>query len=245
MEPHAGGCARALDVPAIGREIEVGLKDLVLRIVRFVAKRVPDLTDFSFEGVGPELQPHAGELHRDRACAHAARAHQRFHAGAHDGTGIDALVVPEKPVLVKERRVDELRVYLRERSLHAIDSVLRGREPQELAFRRVDGRREIDPVKERRCGRALRHLPDDVCAADHNDADDGRGENEGRRAAQKPHGFALALRLRLGLRRLCGCLRFFLGIVSRGFSHQSSPSGAEAVFRVAGVDPSGAAAAAL
>ena len=245
MEPHAGGSACALDVSAIRREIEVGLEDFVLRIVRFIAKRMPDLPDFAFEGIGPELQPHAGELHRDRARAHAARAHQRFHAGAHDGAGIDALVAPEEPVLVKERCVDELRINLCERGPYAIDPVLRRREPQELPFRRVDGRREIDPVKKRRRGRAPRHLPDDVCAADQNDADNGRGEYEGGRAAQKPHGFAFALRFCPGLRRLRGCLRFFLGIVSRGFSHQSSPSGAEGVFPGAVFAFSGAGDAAL
>ena len=63
MEPYGCGGFCALHIASVGREIEVGLKNLPLRVMRFVAHRMPDLPKFSVGRICLQMEPHAGKLH--------------------------------------------------------------------------------------------------------------------------------------------------------------------------------------
>ena len=134
------------------------------------------------------MKPHAGELHRDRRGAHAALSEERLDSGAHERARVDAAVPPEEPVLVKERRVDEPGIDLRERRAHAADAVRRGREPQERPFRGANLRGEGNAVKKGRRGRALRPLPDDGPGPREDEGDHREDHDEGEGAREVPQG---------------------------------------------------------
>ena len=59
------GRAHALDVSPVGREIEVGFKNLVLGVVPFQFERANNLNELSAQGASAQMITQPSQLHRN------------------------------------------------------------------------------------------------------------------------------------------------------------------------------------
>ena len=150
MEPYGCGSFCALHIAAVGREVEVGLKNLPLRVMRFVAHRMPDLPKFSVGRICLQMEPHAGKLHGDRRRAGAPAADVGADGRANQRQQIKARVLIKVPVLIGDGGFNQFGVDRFEGRFNAENAVSGRYDAKEDVFSRVKHARKWNAFEERR-----------------------------------------------------------------------------------------------
>jgi hypothetical protein len=123
--------ANALNVPAIGREIQIGLENFPLRAVELKVDRRHDLQQLASDRPRIEMIMEPRQLHRDRRRAEQLPLSARIGpARPCQCQRIDPRVVVEIAVLMQQRHLDELRRDLLQRHEDPVTIIVREAKPQ-------------------------------------------------------------------------------------------------------------------
>ncbi len=149
--------ADALDVAAIGHQVDVGLQQLALGVAHLQLHCARDLLQLAADAARVQVVHQSRELHRDRRAADARTPGIARQRCSHERRWIESGVTIEVPVLVHQQRIDELRRHLVERRPQSILLIARERQPQQPALLIEDcGRR-----RNARCKRLARREAND------------------------------------------------------------------------------------
>ena len=130
----------ALDVAAVGQEVQVRLQDVPLGVTQLELERARDLHQLAPRCGGADAVEKTGELHRDGRAALTPPARDVCPPpAAHQRERIHARVEPEHPVLLQQRGVDQQRRHPVERHPDPVLLVGRERQAQQTTAPIVDG----------------------------------------------------------------------------------------------------------
>ena len=141
MEIHKAGRARAFDVAAVRRVIQIGLEDRALAVARFEPERGGDLLEFAAHAAAVDAVDATRQLHGDGGTALAIAAEPGRESAAHQRKRIHTRMPVIPAVFVKQHRFGQRRRHLIER--HPEPELIVGCETQaqQLAALGMDGRR--------------------------------------------------------------------------------------------------------
>ncbi len=100
--------ADALDVAAVGHQVDVRFQQLALGVAQLQLHRACDLLQFAADAARVQSVHQSRELHRDRRAADARTAGVARQRRARERRRIEPGMAIEVPVLVHQQRVDEL-----------------------------------------------------------------------------------------------------------------------------------------
>ncbi len=106
-EINQAGRADALDVLAIGQQIDLGFEDVVLGVAQFQPQGVGDLAQLAAGGAGVEPVQQARQLHGDGGAALACAAAIGFDQGAQQRRRVYSRMPAEMLVLVQQQGLAE------------------------------------------------------------------------------------------------------------------------------------------
>ncbi len=102
-EVDQAGRADALDVAAVGDQVQVGFEDLVLAVAGLQPQCREDLLQLAGDVAGVDVVQAARELHGQRRAAHAPAARKDRAERAAQGKRIDAGVKAEPAIFIEQR----------------------------------------------------------------------------------------------------------------------------------------------
>ena len=102
----AGGLG-AFDIAAHGRQVQVGLKDVVLAVARFQPQRQSHLLQLARHLPGVQIPQAPRQLHAQGRAALALATAVGGHGRAQQGRGIDPRVPVEIAVFLEQQRLDQ------------------------------------------------------------------------------------------------------------------------------------------
>src|SRR6266513_2018609 len=106
-EINLTGRARAFDVSSIGCEIQIGFKNLVLRVMALQFECANNLNELSAKRAGAEMITQPSQLHRNCRCSAMYAAGAQVKGRAQQCERVNTWVVPIIFVFKPEGRIDQ------------------------------------------------------------------------------------------------------------------------------------------
>src|SRR5204863_2777642 len=116
VEINLTGCARAFDVSPIGCEIQIGFKNLGLRVVPLQFECANNLDELSAKRAGAEMITQPSQLHRNCRCSAMYAVGSQVKGRAQYCEWVNTWVVPIIFVFEPEGRIDQSRRNVWQRS---------------------------------------------------------------------------------------------------------------------------------